>query len=279
MASSISLARELTATFVAFSIAVAAAAMGIKHWNHMSNSGPTCLEVKQRLNGFSILPFTAALAKSESGLAELQGDASLSPDDRQEVMSAAISLLSTYFDGSDAELLSWLDKHSMEPVTNGAIEDNPTCKGLLDRIGGLPHEIDADHTAVCIIREALLSKDKGAGSIEIVGIVDSLPFALVLTAWMPYEEITWLPIPVVSTRHWLATSASGGKTRLTAPKQTELWHGNVQLVQVAFNVAFRDGLRCPMHFLFARKEPGCPWVLLRNYISNDCDYDHFPLTL
>jgi hypothetical protein len=257
------------ATVVVVATGAAGVVTGIQRWSALNRFVPTCADMVRRLAAGVPLTFEQGRALR---ISDTTAQSNLTYEDKRSALEAAMSLLDAYGSATDAELERWLAEHSMRALSDAEARRDPSAKGLLDRMGS-----DASEGKPPLFEARRFLFREMPGFNRVTGVLEVQPSTLILGGQSSLGAPNWQRVPPEDQRTWLATSGVGGRLKFC---QTLIPpNSDVTVVQIAVNVEFADGFRCPMHFVFARRNRSEPWSLILNSVSNDCDLDHSPLAL
>ncbi len=237
-------------------------------------SAPTCLGVTSRLASHPIRVWgSPSSTVIERERIRLIGDPS--ERDIAELLATTIGTLETYYTGTDETLERFLSAHALTPAPRTEVVQDQSTRHFVESSGAsgaLP--TDSGEPVFFQVRRWYLSDERAVN--RIAGVVDSPQFALIAIGTCEFQGVGWFRLPYDAQLGWLTRAAWGGRTRFVRTTLELTPESMVEVAQVALNVEFADGFRCPMSVLFFRPSGSHPWTLARLTLSNDCDDLHAP---
>lgn len=242
-------------------------------WRSHVTLAPTCDGMRARLADRVVVPFTVANARLHSG--QVQHDAAVTDNEARELAGVALMLLENYYNASDHTLAEYLKDHSLMAMSKADVGADTSTKRYVeaaDKYDG-PHQ-DSFGEPFFQVRRWYLAPERPEN--RIVGIVDTPELAFVAVELRTRSSIGWSALPPDLQTIWLARAGRGGRTRFVRAQSGSAPEDPARTAQVAINVAFADGFRCPLNLLFMRPTDAFDWTLMRTSLSNDCDDIHGP---
>ena len=261
--------RRGIASLIAIATVAAGAAVGMLSFDSLTQSVHTCRMRQEHLASGKLMTFSEARVLLGS---RADPPGSTVSEEGAAALREAIGFLEVYYFGADADLAGWFHEHSMRLLSAHEVSKDPAARALLER---MEWDIRSSLPPLIQVRQFLFENEPYFNRAK--GVVDTFPNYLIAEGRWTEGGSAWQAIPAGQETTWLAAGGVGGRVRFSEPMYP-LTEGEV-VVQVAVNIEFIDGLRCPLHMVLARQSSEGRWRLVALSIANDCDTDHTPPTI